>query len=185
MPINIAKKKQGKQRKIDAVAVLDNKFNKAKAVFMTDYRGLTHQQLETLRKGLKKTKAEFVVAKNTLLKIAMKNWNKDIVGKFDEVLKNPTAALFAYGDEISPIKETAAFIKTNQLPKIKLGVFGGNVATEEDFKKLSALPTREVLLAMLVHRMNSPISGLHYALSWNLLKLVTVLNNVKEKKPAN
>lgn len=184
MPENIAIKKRGKQRKIDSVGKLTDKFKKAKAVFMTDYRGLTHQQMETLRKSLKKAEGDFVVAKNTLLKRALKEWNSEIVPKFEETLKNPTAALFAYGDEILSIKEISAFIKINQLPKIKLGVFSGNVATEADFNRLATLPGRNVLLATLVSRMNGPLYGLHYALSGNIRKLVTALNNVKEKKPA-
>ncbi|MBI3379381.1 50S ribosomal protein L10 [Candidatus Gottesmanbacteria bacterium] len=175
-------------RKTDAVSVLSDKFGKAKAMFLTDYRGLTHQQLETLKKGLKKVEGEFVVAKNTLLKIAMqKNAKMENASmqKLEKELKNPTATLFAYGDEIAAIKELANFIKTTQLPKIKLGFFDGKLANEADFKKLASLPSREVLLSMLVGQLKSPISGLHYAMSWNLRKLVTVLGNIKDKKSAS
>lgn len=166
------------QKKIDTVADLKQKLEKAKAFFLTDYRGLTHQQLEQLRKGLKKVEAEYLVAKNTLLKLAMKSFDK----AFENELKNPTATLLAYGDEIAPIKELANFIKNAQLPKIKLGFFGGKVATESDFKQLATLPTKDILMSTLVSRLKSPISGFHYALNWNLRRFVTVLENVKSKK---
>lgn len=173
------------QNKIDQVKILKDKLSRAKALFLADYRGLTHQQLESLRKNLKKAKGEFVIAKNTLIKIAIKE-NKSVAEsdteQFDNELKNPTAALFAFGDEVAPIRVLSDFIKNNQLPKIKIGLFGGKVAKEADFKKLAALPTRDVLLATLAMRMKSPIYGLHYALRWNLQGLVTTLGNIKEKK---
>ncbi len=171
------------QKKIDTVKKLKTKLEKAKAIFLTDYRGLTHQQLEQLKKALKKIEAEYIVVKNRLLKIAIKQCNNATMEQCDNELQNPTAILFSYGDEIAAIKELAKFIKNVQLPKIKIGIFAGKVATPTDFLKLSSLPDKNTLLTMLVGRLNSPISGLHYALSWNLRRLVTVLENIKEKKP--
>jgi large subunit ribosomal protein L10 len=173
---------QAKGIKIEAVGVLKEKITKAKALFITEYRGLTHVQLETLRKGLKKVDAELVVAKNTLMRIAMKEWNSEMVEKLKDAFQNPTATLFIYGDEVAPIKELAKFIKSVQMPKVKMGIFNGTVATEADFGKLATLPTRDVLLATLVNRLESPIYGLHHALSWNLQQFVTVLENIKSKK---
>jgi len=179
-------------QKTETVTKLSDKFGRAKSFFLADYRGLTHQQLETLKKSLKKVEGEFVVAKNTLLRIAMKkNATMDNVTmkQLDKELTNPTAALFAYADEISAIKELAKFMKSTQLPKIKIGFFANKIALGEDFQKLASLPTRDILLATLALRLKSPIYGLHRALNWNLQRLVTVLGNVKNQKsigkPAN
>jgi len=183
------------QKKIDQVKNLIEKLGRAKALFLADYRGLTHQQLETLKKSLKKAQGEFVVAKNTLLKIALKEASKepfdqtqgrrsfkDANEKLEEELKNPTATLFAYEDEIAPIKVLSDFIKIHQLPKIKIGFFSGKIATGDDFMKLAALPSRDVLHATLAVRLKGPIYGLHNAMRWNLVRLVVALNNVKEKR---
>jgi len=174
------------KKKIDTVKSLKDKLGRAKALFLTDYRGLTHKQLETLRRALKKVEAEFLVAKNRLIKIALgaeevKN-SKENKQKLEEELNNPTAAFLVYGDEISAIKTLAIFIKNTQLPKIKIGIFGGNIATDADFQKLASLPTREILLATLVGSMKSPIYGLYYSLSWNIQRFVRVLGNIKDKK---
>ncbi len=182
-----------KQRKIDSVDFLKQKLEKAKVFFLTDYRGLTHQQLEQLRRALKKVEAEYLVAKNTLFKLALEKSKIQIspassgtgranIKDITQELKNPTATLLGYGDEIAPIKELANFIKTVQLPKIKLGFFGGKIVTSSDFKTISTLPTKDVLLATLASYLQSPISGFHYALRWNLQRFVTVLDNVKGKK---
>jgi large subunit ribosomal protein L10 len=173
---------KGRGRKTTVITEIGEKLNRAKAFFLADYRGLTHQQLEGLRKILKKTNAEIAIAKNSLISIALEKWNKDESKNYESFLKNPTAALFAYGDGISAIKEIAKFIKSASLPKIKIGFFEGKMATDADFLKLSTMPTREVLLATLGMRMLGPLYGLHYGLSWNLVKLVTALNNVKVKK---
>jgi len=177
------------QKKVDVVASLKDKLGKAKALFVTEYRGLTHQQLEKLRKSLKKVEAEYVVAKNRLLKIAMhelKNATclpaRQEMRELEGALENPTATLFAFGDEIAAIKTLSDFIKTAQLPTVKIGIFSGSLATEADFKKLAALPSREILLATLASRLQGPVTGLHYALRYNLQRLAVAVEGVKNKK---
>lgn len=181
-----ATKIRGKARKTETIDSIKEKLTRTKAMFVTEYRGLTHQQMEQLRRALKKVEADFLVAKNTLFKLALEKSNikAENIKTITSELKNPTATFFAYGDEIAAIKTLAKFIKTVQLPKIKIGFFGGVAATEADFNKLATLPTMDILLATLAVRLKSPIYGFHYALSWNLRKLVTVLGNIKEKKPA-
>ena len=173
------------QKKKETVEKISKRLEKAKSVFLTDYKGLTHQQIELLRKSLKKVKADYLIAKNRLLKLALKDWNAEALTHLEESLNNPTATLFAYSDEMSAVKTLADFIKTHHLPKIKMGFFEGKPASEKDFTTLAALPNRDILLAVLAARLQSPISGLHYAMSWNLQKLVIALNNIKGKKPVN
>lgn len=181
--MNNTKISPAKQKKIDLAIDLKSKLDKANAFFLVDYRGLTHKQLESLRKILKKVEAEFVVAKNRLFKIALKSWKSEVADKFEDALENPSAILFTYGDAINAVKELAGFIKNTQLPTIKLGVFEQKVASQDDFKKIATLPSRAELIALLVGRMKSPLYGLHYALNWNLQRLATVLGNIKDQKP--
>lgn len=169
---------KGTQRKIDAVTELTGKVAKAKSIVLADYRGLKHKQLEELRKALKKTDAEFNVTKNRLFAKALGNKAKSIEGQ----LKESTAALFAYADEVAPLTVLLKFFKTAGFGKTKGGLLGNNVLTEGDITKLAALPARPVLLARLVGQLNAPIQGLHYALNWNMNKLVWALNSIKEKK---
>ncbi|MBI2616615.1 50S ribosomal protein L10 [Candidatus Gottesmanbacteria bacterium] len=178
------------QKNKDLVLVLKEKLSKASTLFLTDYRGLTHQQLEQLRKSLKKVKAEYIVAKNTLLKIALKEdkrkgLDEESRTKLEEKLQEPTATLLSYGDEMEAIKTLDTFIKSAQIPKIKIGFFAGKIATEMDFKSLANLPSRDVLLATLVSRLQSPLYGLHHAMRWNLSKLVYALDAVAKKRAIN
>lgn len=166
------------QKKIDTVKSLTDKVTRAKAVVVADYRGLKHKQLEELRKLLKKADAELVVAKNRLLLRALGDKAKGI----EDVLKDTTATLFAFKDEVAPLKELLKFFKAAGFGKTKAGLLGTQVLSDAEVTRLAALPSRETLLGKLVGQLNAPIQGLHYALSWNINKLVWALNAVKEKK---
>lgn len=166
------------QRKIDTVTELTEKVGRAKAMVVTDYRGLKHKQLEELHKLLKKSEGEYVVAKNRLLLRALGSLGEGI----KESLHETTAVLFAYADEVAPLKEVVKFFKAAGAGKLKAGLLGTQVLSDAEVTRLSTLPNREVLLAKLVGQLNAPIQGLHYSLSWNLNKLVWALNAVKGTK---
>ncbi len=171
-----------RQKKVDIVTSLNDKFSKAKAVVFTNYEGLTHKQIEGLKKAIKPLEGEFVVAKNSLVTRSL-DANKIKLSE-DHSLKGPTGTLFIYNDIVSPLKALAKLIKELNLPSVKFGIMEGNFITNDQVMKLSSLPTREVLLSQLVGGLKSPIFGLHRALNWNLQKLVLTLNAVAKLKPA-
>lgn len=166
------------QKKIDAVTTLTEKVNRAKVMVLADYRGLKHKQLEELRRALKKTNGEFMIAKNRLVLRAL----GDRADSMREPLNSETAILFAYEDEVAPLKEMLKFFKAAGLGKTKAGLMGTTVMSDADVTKLATLPSRDALLGKLVRQLNAPIQSLHYALQWNMNKLVWALNAVKDKK---
>lgn len=177
------------QRKVDIINKLQEKISRAKALVFTDYQGMTHKQLEDLKKALRAVDADLVVAKNTLLARALANSEFKVPrprtarrGGQNSEFKNPTATLFAYGDLLAPLKELAKIIKTLKLPAIKFGIFEGKLLAEADILRLSTLPSREVLLTQLVGGLKSPIFGLHRALNWNLQRLVMTLRTIENSK---
>jgi len=180
-----------KQRKIDTVTNLTEKVNKAKVMVLADYRGIKHKQLEELRRNLKKSDGEFVVAKNRLVLRALRSAQgkpserskpSETTDQILPSLTDTTAVLFAYKDEVAPLKELLKFFKAVGLGKTKAGIMGSSVMTDADVTKLATLPARDVLLGTLVRQLNAPIQGLHYALQWNINKFVWALNSIKEKK---
>lgn len=181
MDTNTKKISQNRQNKEKLVAELVEKVGKSNAMVFANYQGLTHQQLEGMKKNLKKADAEFVAAKNTLLQIALE-------GKIDEATKEhfnqPTGALFMYNDVVEPLKVLAKTIKEFKIPVIKFGIMEGKVVSGQDVTKIASLPPLPVLQAQLLGQMKAPISGLHRALNWNLQSLVMTLNAIKDKKPA-
>jgi large subunit ribosomal protein L10 len=169
-----------RQKKEKIVAELLEKVNRAKGFVFTGYQGLTHKQLEGLKKAVKVLDADFVATKNRLILKAMEG-----KVKVEGELKNATATLFLYGDPVMPLKELAKMIKELNLPSIKFGILDGVRMTSDELLKLSTLPSREILLTQLVYGLKSPISGLHRALNWNLQKLVMTLKAIEKTKGVN
>lgn len=182
--MNTDEKKQSanKEKKVVIVAEVKEKVDKAKAMVFTNYQGLTHKQLETFKKEIRKSDAQFVAAKNTLLKLAL---GKENLEGQEEYFNQPTGTIFMYGDIVEPLKVLAKLIKELEKPTIKFGLLDGKVLTSDEVKKLATLPSRDVLIAQLLGMMNAPIQGLHRALSWNLQKFVMTLKAIEEQKAKN
>lgn len=182
--IKQATKKTGRARKELIVEELSAKIEASDGLVLTDYKGLTHQQIEKFKKELKTEGSNFAVTKNTLLKISVEKSEK--FGKLlpEESLDNPTATLFIKGDGVDALKKLAKLIKEAGLPKIKVGIINGEVMDEASVIKLSELPPRDVLLAMLSGMLQSPVQGLVVVLSANLQKLAIALNEIAKNKPA-
>lgn len=185
---------RAKKEKI--VAELADKVSRAKGMVFTNYQGLTHKQLEGLKKKVQALNADFVSTKNTLIKIALLNSkletrnskqyqnSNDKNSKHLSVsdFKGSTATLFLYGDPVSPLKELTKLIKEFNLPAIKFGILDGLTLTTDDIIKISSLPSRETLLTQLVIGLKSPISGLHRSLLWNIQKFVMTMKAIEKKK---
>jgi large subunit ribosomal protein L10 len=171
---------QNRVKKEGIKAELVEKVQKAQAMVFANYQGLTHLQLEGLKKSLKKVDAEFVATKNTILMRALEG-KVDTEAEKDKFTQ-PTATLFIYNDIVEPLKLLNKTIKEFKLPVIKFGYFEGNVVSDKDVVRIATLPPLPVLRAQLLGQMNSPIQGLHRALSWNMQSLVMTLNAIKDKK---
>src|SRR3990167_5615178 len=177
-------KSMATQKKIDTVTEITDRVSHAKSMVFVDYRGLKHRQMEELRKKLKNVEADFTVAKNRLMVRALTSNVKAAlhIGGVKLMLTDTTATLFSYADEVAPLKELLKYFKATGFGKTKGGLLGTQVLSDSEVTRLASLPTRTTLLAQLVGQLNAPIQGLHYALSWNINKLVWALNGVKEKK---
>jgi large subunit ribosomal protein L10 len=171
-----------RQKKVEIVAMLNEKISTAKAIVFTNYQGLTHKQLEGLKRAIKPLKAEYVVAKNSLVLRALAENNIKV--EDEKQFDGPTGTLLIYEDVVGPLKELAKLVKELGIPNVKFGIVEDQNYTNEQIMKLSTLPSRETLLTQIAVGLKSPISGLHRAMSWNIQKLLLTLNAVVAIKPA-
>ncbi len=160
------------------LAELQEKVGKSTAMYVVDYQGLTHQQLEEARREFRENDAEIAITKNTLVNIALKEKEIDVADQ----LHGPTATLFAYSDGITVARILKDFNKKYDLPTIKFGIFEGNVIDADGVMKIASLPPKDVLLAKMLGGLNAPISGFVYVLNANISKLAMVLKAIEEKK---
>ncbi len=166
------------QKNITSLEDIKAKLERASALFLVDYTGLTHIQLEEFRRELYPLDAEIAILKNTLVNIALLDQKIDATEK----LTGPHAVIFANNDAISVAKAIVAFNKKYQLPVIKFGLFENNIIDEGKITQLSTIPPKEVLIAKLLGLLNSPITSLVYDLNFNIQKLAQLLKAIEEKK---
>lgn len=176
------------QKNINQLNDLKEKIEKSKAVVLADYSGLSVKEQSQLRRKIAEAKGQFSVFKNTLFKIAFKELKKEVPRQLDEALQGPTAFLFAYDDEIGPIKALVEFAQEKEMPKTKIGILlepSDRVLTLEEIEELAKLPSQDQLLAKLVGMLNSPTARLVNALSGNIKKLAFVLSAIQKQREAN
>ncbi len=180
--------KSAREIKEEKVNALVEKFQRAKTLTFTDYRGLTANQIAALRGKIKASGGEMLVEKNTLTKLALKSTGHTIAKENDPentLLTGPTATIIAYEDEIAPIKESAQNSKETGLPIFKFGFFGQDFLNSQAVESLSKIPPKNVLQANLVGSLSSPIFGIVSVLGANIRNLVYALDQIKNQKGVN
>lgn len=179
-----------RSQKREVVDVLKQKFSDTQLLVLTNYRGdvsspgLTVKEMTDLRRRVRGCGGEYKVIKNTLAKIALKELGRE---ELLPCLVSPTAALFAYKDPAGAAKAITEYKKDldksrKHLPVIKAVYMDGRLLKEEDLKRLSELPSKEVLLTMLVTVLEGPLQNLVNMLSAPVGELANVLLAVKQKK---
>ncbi|HEY3676638.1 MAG TPA: 50S ribosomal protein L10 [Candidatus Tumulicola sp.] len=167
-------------RKETAVQELRDRLAAAPNLFLTDYQGLTVEDITRLRGELRKDGNSYAVVKNTLFRIAA----GDIAKELDEHLTGPTGIVFAGADTVAPAKALRTFSEATKKLSVKAAWLDGRVAAAAEVDALSKLPPRIELLARLVGSVASPIRGLLTVLSGNQSGLVRALNAIREQKAA-
>ena len=149
------------KQKEELVNNLAGKLKDAKLVLITDYRGITVEDVTKLRNDLRETKAEYKVIKNNIVKRAL---NANGENGLDEILEGPTAVIIAEEDYLSPLKAIYKYAKDNEFYKIKGGIVEGKVLSVEELITLAKLPSRQELLGMLAGALLGNISKVAVAL---------------------
>ncbi|MCD6273068.1 MAG: 50S ribosomal protein L10 [Deltaproteobacteria bacterium] len=173
--MNLEEKKQ-------IVQDLHEKFLKFQVVILTDYKGLDVTKLNTLRRQLREVDSEYRVVKNSLLVRACENTDVELI---KDTFTGPSAIAYSYNDPVAPAKVLTAFIKEHDELEIKNGVLNGKVLDLNAIKALSDLPSREVLLGMFLSAANGVSTAFVRALNDVPIKLLNVLQAIKDQKEAN
>ena len=166
--------------KVQAVADIKERIEGARAVYLTEFRGLTVSQLQDLRTKLRESGAEYKVVKMTLARLAADEL--EIEG-ISEHLVGPTALTFANDDAVATAKALKDVSKDNDKLIIKAGIMAGDILQPEQVSKLADIEPREVLLAMIAGGMKAPLyqaAGLFSAFNRNAANMFSQLLDKKE-----
>lgn len=140
--------------KVQAVTDIREGIEGARAVFLTEYRGLSVQAVQDLRAALRKSGAEYKVVKMTLAKLAAGDAGID---GLDEYLSGPTALAFANTDPVSTAKALKDFSRDHEVFVLKAGYLSGNILSPEEVSKLAEIEPREILLGRIAGGAKAPL----------------------------
>lgn len=172
-----------KDGKIELGNQLKEKLQKAQVAIFADYKGLSSPQADEFRRVLRAQKVEVKVLKNNIARQAVKDGSLGEGAKevMDGVV-GPTLVALAYGDPAAAAKAVFNFSKDNEALKLKDSLMGKNKISAADVEQLAKLPSREVMLAMLLGTMKAPIRNFASVLAAVPRGLVTVLAAIEKKK---
>lgn len=167
--------------KVEAVAEIKDRLERARAVFLAEYAGLSVKEQQTLRRGLREGGAEFKVVKMTLARRAAAELE---LTDLDELFIGPTGIAFADGDPVTAAKAIRDFAKESDAFSVKGGLLGNEFLTPERISELAEIESRDVLLSKIAGAMKAPmanLAGLLEALPRNLASAVQQLVEKKEE----
>jgi large subunit ribosomal protein L10 len=126
---------------------------RSQTLALAEYRGLTVEHLNALRKQARAQGVYLHVLKNTLARRA-------VAGTPFEVASEAMAGPLIYGfseDAVAAAKVIADFAKTNDKLVVKAGAYAGKALDANGVKALASIPSKEVLLAQLAGLLKSPV----------------------------
>ncbi len=169
------------QKKVDTVADLKERLQKATIVVSAEYRGLRVRDMQDMRRKLREGGLEVRVVKNTLLKLAAEAaGDPDIV----RIVEGPTALAIGYGDVIEASKAVTSYAQTAPGSfAIRGGYLEGSVLTANDLKELVKIPPRPVLIAQFMGQMQSPLVNFITLLDAPLQELTGLFQSLLREFP--
>lgn len=147
-----------KEEKVQIIEELTEIIARCSIGILTDYRGLSTAELTVLRRRLEQSGVKYRVVKNTLARFAAERAGRaELASSFE----GPVALAFGYGDIAEPARALLGYIRSEKsILSVKGGFIAGRLLTVGDVETLSALPSREILLARVMGGMQSPILAL-------------------------
>ena len=172
-----------KEQKASEVQVLVERLQNSSTIYLTNYSGLSVDQVTQLRNRFRDAGVEYSVVKNTLLKRAMEE-----IGGYDEIfdkLAGPTAVAFTE-DPSGPARVITKFLKEMKLeiPSLKGAHVEGAVYDETALESLAKLKSKTEILGEIISLLQSPISNIVGGLQAPGSTLVGAIKTIAEREEA-
>ncbi len=149
--------------------------------FISSFQGVSVADISELRRVLEKSAKRSVVVKHSLAKRAFSDLD---LGDVEQYFKGNLLVTLGDAEPQEISKKLVEFSKTNA-NFVPCGVvYERAVYGEAYVKALADLPSRKDLLAQVVTRIQSPISGFVMTLNQMLRGLAVALNEIKKQKEA-
>ena len=175
----VTMEKFGKLCKEKMMAEILLRFTNHPNFVITSFMGTSTGNLETLRRNLKKSQANYFVIKNSILKLI---FNKMKLEEEASKVEGGMGISLCGEDVVATCSLLVNFAKTNDKFKIKGAVIYGKRMSADRVKELAGLPPKNVLLARAVGGIKAPITGFVNTLGGIVRKFVYVVDAIKVNK---
>jgi len=169
------------EQKKEVVAELAEVASSAMSLVAAKYDGLTVAHLTDLRVKARKNGVYLRVAKNTLVRRAVKGTDYECVS---DALTGPLLYAFSKDDPGAAGRLVKDFAKTNDKLVAKVVSVGGKLYGATELDRLASLPTRDQALSMLLGLLTQPASKLVRTLAEPAASLARAIRAVGERAEA-
>jgi large subunit ribosomal protein L10 len=146
-----------KEEKTAVVTQLTERLNRASIAMLSEYKGIKAGESDDLRRRLRAAQGEFHVAKNTLVRLAIRNTRFEAL---EPNLGGAVGLLLSYADPVEFAKTINSLRDLGERFKVRGGVLEGKPLTAAEISALAALPPREVIFAQLLGLLQAPATRL-------------------------
>jgi large subunit ribosomal protein L10 len=146
-----------KEEKSATVAELAENFGRASIALISEYKGLNAGESDDMRRRIRAVSGEFRVAKNTLLRLAIKDTS---FAALDSQLGGSVGLILSYADPVELAKTVSSLKDLGEKFKVRGGVLDGKPLTPEEINELASLPPREVIMSQLLGLLQAPATQL-------------------------
>ncbi|HEY0757592.1 MAG TPA: 50S ribosomal protein L10 [Ktedonobacteraceae bacterium] len=147
------------QAKSEKIVELTDKLNRASVVILVQTQGLKVKDMNELRAKMRTAKVEFLIAKNTLLRIASE---RNSMTELDtSIFNGQTAVAFGYEDEVTVAKAINDYVQTSKIVVLKSGILGGRALTAQQVEGLAKISGgKKQIKAQVVGTIQGPAASL-------------------------
>ena len=170
---------KNREQKAEAISTFTEGIGQATNAFVLDFKGITVPQVTELRKQVRETGSEYVVLKNTLALIAVKDTPlKSLSHHFSGM----TAVAYNATDAVALAKVLTKFAKDVPTVQFKGAMLAGQVVAPTEIQNIANLPSRDELLAKVLYLMQHPMRGLAVVLNGTIRNIAVVLDQIAKQK---
>lgn len=167
-----------KNQKSALVSSLKENLTSSAFVAVVHYRGMSDKQLYDMRVALKAKGCSMKIAKNTLVKVAIKDTDLEILAPH---LSGPTAILYS-NDPVALAKVVSDFAKEVDILKVKIGYLNKSLIAEGAIGDLAKLGSLEEVRASFLGKLKGVQSNFVRVVNAHQTGMVSLLKNYASSK---
>lgn len=153
----------------------------AQSAIAAEYRGMSVEEMTSLRSEARKAGVYLRVVKNTLARRALSGTAYECMR---DSLVGPLVLAFSKVEPSAAAKVMSDFAKGHEKLVIKAVALQGKLLSPSDIKALATMPSRDQAISMLMAMMKAPVEKLARTLAAPTTKLVRTVVAIRDQKQA-